>query len=67
MDGHQLDEVAGKVHVGVGHPERLGKASLNATTVEQIAEAAEISPATFFRYFPTKEHLVSLDRFPPPH
>jgi AcrR family transcriptional regulator len=36
-----------------------------ATTVEQIAEAAEISPATFFRYFPTKEHLVTLDRFPP--
>ncbi|MEV4220773.1 TetR family transcriptional regulator [Nonomuraea sp. NPDC049725] len=36
-----------------------------ATTVEQIADAAEISPATFFRYFPTKEHLVTLDRFPP--
>ncbi|MFC5744325.1 TetR family transcriptional regulator [Actinomadura rugatobispora] len=35
------------------------------TTVEQIAEAAEISPATFFRYFPTKEHLVTLDRFLP--
>ncbi|MEV4108450.1 TetR family transcriptional regulator [Nonomuraea sp. NPDC049695] len=37
----------------------------NATTTEQIAEAAEVSPATFFRYFPTKEHLVTLDRFPP--
>ncbi|WP_327092760.1 TetR family transcriptional regulator [Nonomuraea sp. NBC_01738] len=35
------------------------------TTVEQIAEAAEISPATFFRYFPAKEDLVTLDRFPP--
>lgn len=30
----------------------------DATTVEQIAEAAEVSPATFFRYYPTKEDLV---------
>ncbi len=37
----------------------------SATTVEQIAEAAEISPATFFRYFPAKEDLITLDRFPP--
>ncbi|WP_346151803.1 TetR family transcriptional regulator [Nonomuraea recticatena] len=37
----------------------------NATTIDQIAEAAEISPATFFRYFPTKEDLVTFDRFPP--
>ncbi|MEO3806864.1 TetR family transcriptional regulator [Nonomuraea sp. B1E8] len=37
----------------------------NATTIDQIAEAAEVSPATFFRYFPTKEDLVTLDRFPP--
>ncbi len=28
------------------------------TTVEQIAEAAEISPSTFFRYFPTKGDAV---------
>ncbi|SDH70659.1 TetR family transcriptional regulator [Nonomuraea jiangxiensis] len=37
----------------------------HATTIEQIAEAAEVSPATFFRYFPTKEDLVTLDDFPP--
>lgn len=36
-----------------------------ATTIEQIAEAAEVAPSTFFRYFPTKEDLVVLDAFPP--
>ncbi|GAA4383088.1 TetR/AcrR family transcriptional regulator [Tsukamurella soli] len=33
------------------------------TTVAQIAAAAEVSPATFFRYFPTKEALVVEDDY----
>ncbi|GAB3693364.1 TetR family transcriptional regulator [Actinocorallia lasiicapitis] len=37
----------------------------DATTVEQIAEAAEISPSTFFRYFPTKEDVVVTDEYDP--
>ena len=37
------------------------KQGYDATTVEQIAEAAEVSPSTFFRYFPTKEDVVLQD------
>jgi AcrR family transcriptional regulator len=41
------------------------KQGYGETTIEQIAAAAEISPSTFFNYFPTKEDVVLFDAYDP--
>jgi AcrR family transcriptional regulator len=41
------------------------KKGFQATTIEEIAEAAEISPSTFFNYFPSKDALVLEDDLDP--
>jgi AcrR family transcriptional regulator len=41
------------------------KRGYDETTIEDIAEAAEISPSTFFNYFPTKEDVVIYDDYDP--
>lgn len=67
MDGHQQLSLRERKKVRTRETvlreafrlfERNGYAN---TTVEQIARAAEVSPRTFFRYFPSKESLLIAD------
>ncbi|MEU0281264.1 TetR family transcriptional regulator [Streptomyces sp. NPDC006195] len=41
----------------------IAEQGYEATTIEQIAEASEVSPSTVFRYFPTKEDIVLTDDY----
>jgi AcrR family transcriptional regulator len=43
----------------------IAEQGYDATTVERIAERAEVSPSTVFRYFPTKEDIVVTDDWGP--
>jgi AcrR family transcriptional regulator len=50
----------------LGHALRLfGAQGYEATTIEQIIDAAAISESTFYRYFPTKEDLILQDEYDP--
>lgn len=43
----------------------IARQGYHGTTCEQIAAAAEVSPATLYRYFPSKEDIVLRDVFDP--
>ncbi|MFC9227985.1 TetR/AcrR family transcriptional regulator [Streptomyces decoyicus] len=41
----------------------FGEQGYDATPVDEIAAAADVSPSTVFRYFPTKEDIVLTDEY----
>lgn len=41
----------------------FGERGFAETTVEQVAQAADVAPSTVFRHFPTKQDLLVLDGY----
>lgn len=61
----ELKKQRTRVAIQAAALELIARVGYDATTCEQIAAAAEVSPATFFRYFPTKEDVVLQDDYDP--
>jgi AcrR family transcriptional regulator len=43
----------------------IQKQGYDKTTIEQIAAAVDVSPSTFFNYFPNKEDVILYDAYDP--
>jgi AcrR family transcriptional regulator len=50
-------------HIQTTALELFGRHGFDKVTIEQVAEAAEVSPSTVYRYFRTKEGLVLHDEY----
>lgn len=59
----QRKKAATMRHVQATALELFGEDGFDRVTIEQVAEAAEVSPSTVYRYFGTKEGLVLHDEF----
>ncbi len=53
------------VRAGPRVPQLAARAAGRRRRVDQIAEAADVSQSTFFRYFPTKEAVILQDDYDP--
>ncbi|HJE59963.1 MAG TPA: TetR family transcriptional regulator [Nocardiopsis listeri] len=65
MGLREQKKAATRAEIGRQALRLIGEHGYGATTTEQIAAAANVSPSTFFRYFPTKAEAVLVeDVFP---
>ena len=64
-DWRTTKKAATRARIRAAALELFEAAGFDATTVEQIANAAGVTHTTFFRYFPTKEDVALSDDYDP--